>query len=83
MNLVVYAEYFVPPPVLVVPAVVVVVVVVVAVLMAMVHRTLKNESFVNLEASLLRLEYQVVGLELYDPMMTTESLFSIRVPDSR
>ena len=52
MNLVVYAEYFVPPPVLVVPAVVVVVVVV-AVLMAMVHRTLKNESFVNLEASLL------------------------------
>ena len=81
MNLVVYAEYFVPPPVLVVPAVVVVVVV--AVLMAMAHRTLKNESFVNLEASLLRLEYQVVGLELYDPMMTTESLFSIRVPDSR
>ena len=79
MNLVVYAEYFVPPPVLVVPAVVVVV----AVLMAMAHRTLKNESFVNLEASLLRLEYQVVGLELYDPMMTTESLFSIRVPDSR
>ena len=81
MNLVVYAEYFVPPPVLVVPAVVVVVVV--AVLMAMAHRTLKNESFVNLEASLLRLEYQVVGLELYDPMMTTESLFSIRVLDSR
>jgi hypothetical protein len=81
VNLVVYAEYFVPPPVLVVPAVVVVVVV--AVLMAMAHRTLKNESFVNLEASLLRLEYQVVGLELYDPMMTTESLFSIRVPDSR
>ena len=82
MNLVVYAEYFVPPPVLVVPAVVVVVVVV-AVLMAMAHRTLKNESFVNLEASLLQLEYQVVGLELFDPMMTTESLFSMRVPDSR
>jgi hypothetical protein len=81
VNLVVYAEYFVPPPVLVVPAVVVVVVV--AVLMAMAHRTLKNESFVNLEASMLRLEYQVVGLELFDPMMTTESLFSMRVPDSR
>ena len=79
MNPVVYAEDF-APPVLVVPAVVVVVVV--AVLMAMTHRTL-NESYVNLEALLLQLEYQVVGLELFDPMMTTESLFSMRVPDSR
>ena len=46
-------------------------------------RQTSNESFPSLEASLPQLGYQVAMLELYDRMMTTESLFLVRDPNSR